>query len=73
MFFPEFQGLPSSVTNLDMKVEGARRLTAYGCQDGSLRCFLVDISAGGMFVTCLMATCLAVVYGLFSRDYSILD
>ena len=46
IFFPEFQDLPSSVTNLDMRVEGTRRLTVFGCQNGFLNCSLVDVAAG---------------------------
>ena len=51
VFFPEFQNLPSSVTILDMKVVGMQRLTVFGCQNGFLKCCLVDITAGSKLTT----------------------
>ena len=46
VFFTEFQDLPSSITNLEMRIEGTRRLIVFGCQSGFLKCCLVDISDG---------------------------
>ena len=44
MWFPELQGLPSSVTYMDMRVMEGQRLTALGCQNGYLKCAVVDLT-----------------------------
>ena len=45
LWFPELQDLPSSVTYMDMRTIGHHRLTALGCQNGYLKCALVDLTS----------------------------
>ena len=45
VWFPELQDLPSSVTYMDMRLIGHQRLSALGCQNGYLKCALVDLTA----------------------------
>ena len=45
MLFPEFQDISSSVTYMDILVSGTHRITAFGCQNGYIRCLsLIHIS-----------------------------
>ena len=48
-WFPEFQDLLSSITDIEFcYLNGSRRLTAYGCQNGYIKCSLVDVDSNGL-------------------------
>ena len=42
--FPEFQDISSSVTYMDILVSGTHRITAFGCQNGYIRCVQTDLT-----------------------------
>ena len=42
--FPEFQDISSSVTYMDILVSGTQRITAFGCQNGYIRCVQTDLT-----------------------------
>ena len=53
-WFPELQDLPSSVTHMDMRLTGYQRLTALGCQNGYLKCALIDVASNSKSDLALM-------------------
>lgn len=58
-WFPELQNLSSSVTHMDIKLQGHKRVTAIGCQRGQIRCALVDLTTNStvLFVSIYLSVC----------------
>jgi endoglucanase Acf2 len=42
-YFPELVNLPSVVMDYNITIRDGHRYTVYGCQDGTVKCFMVDV------------------------------